>query len=114
MRAFLIVTRNSGRTELYAIHGECPGIITFPPNLNFGDGDSFVITSDIHFHTVDNDRGFWHFMDVLYPDWRLWPRTRKRMAAKAYNFSKMYDMPSEDIARTISNNIEANRKVVER
>lgn len=48
------------------------------------------MTSDFHQETLDHDEVFHAFMNKMFPDWRTWDAHRQRMAAKRWNFTRLY------------------------
>lgn len=52
--------------------------------------------ADYHMYVVQHDAVFHAFMDVFHgPDWRWWPDRDKRVAAKRFNFGRLYGYTGE-------------------
>ncbi len=67
---------------------------------------------DPHKFTLENDAVFQAFMDLFAPaDWRDWDDSRKRHAAKIWNFAKWYGASDTDSVRPIIGRIPPGKTI---
>lgn len=53
--------------------------------------------TDYHAETLHNDPVFHRFMDQAFPDWRTWDVQKQRLAAKRWNYTRLYSLGQEGL-----------------